>query len=105
MKKGENHPKGAKNNCISRFSFFIYHFSFRQKDLAGHSLDRLARRRFLRNPLAVASLSVIGFFLLVAILGYLITPDHRLHPHPHPTPPPHGPRRTPSLHRHSYNRI
>ncbi len=45
-------------------------------DRAGRSLDRLARRRFLRNPLAIASLVVIGLFALVALLGYLITPDH-----------------------------
>ena len=32
-------------------------------------------RRFRRNPLSVASLVVIGFFAVVAILGYLITPD------------------------------
>ena len=44
-------------------------------DLAGHSLDRMAWRRFCRNPLAVASLVVIGLFALVALLGYLITPD------------------------------
>ena len=44
-------------------------------DLAGHSLDRMAWRRFRRNPLSVASLVVIGFFALVAVLGYLITPD------------------------------
>ena len=45
-------------------------------DLAGSSLDRMAWRRFRRNPLAVASLVIIGLFILVAILGYLITPDH-----------------------------
>lgn len=44
-------------------------------DLAGHSLDRQAWRRFRRNPLSVASLVVIGLFALVALLGYLITPD------------------------------
>jgi len=44
-------------------------------DLAGHSLDRVAWRRFRHNPLSVASLVVIGLFALVAILGYLITPD------------------------------
>ena len=44
-------------------------------DLAGHSLDRMAWRRFRRNPLSVASLVVIGLFVVVAILGYLITPD------------------------------
>lgn len=44
-------------------------------DLAGQSLDRLMWRRFRRNPLAVISLAVIGLFALVAVLGYLITPD------------------------------
>lgn len=48
-------------------------------DLAGQSLDHMAWRRFRRNPLSVASLVVIGLFALVAILGYLITPD----PTPH----------------------
>ena len=45
-------------------------------DLAGRSLDRLAMRRFWSNPLAIASTAIIGLFLIVAILGYLITPDH-----------------------------
>ena len=45
-------------------------------DLAGSSLDRMAWRRFRRNPLSVASLVVIGLFIVVALLGYLITPDH-----------------------------
>ena len=45
-------------------------------DLAGSSLSAEAWRRFRRNPLSVASLVVIGLFALVAILGYLITPDH-----------------------------
>ncbi len=45
-------------------------------DLTGSSLDRMAWRRFRRNPLAVASLVIIGLFVLVALLGYLITPDH-----------------------------
>ncbi|MBR1549343.1 MAG: ABC transporter permease [Bacteroidales bacterium] len=77
-KKGEpeSHQKDARNGCVSRFSFFLFHFSFNTKETAGRSLDRLARRRFLRNPLAIVSLSVIGLFLLVAILGYLVTPDH-----------------------------
>lgn len=48
-------------------------------DLAGHSLNRLAWRRFRRNPLSVAALVVIGLFALVALLGYLITPDHTPH--------------------------
>ena len=36
----------------------------------------MAWQRFGRNRLAVASLVVIALFALVAILGYLITPDH-----------------------------
>ena len=32
--------------------------------------------RFFRTPLSIASLVVIALFALVAILGYLITPDH-----------------------------
>ena len=48
-------------------------------DLAGRSLDRQAWRRFRRNPLSVASLVVIGLFALVALLGYLITPDSTPH--------------------------
>ncbi len=44
-------------------------------DLAGHSLDKMAWHRFRRNPLSIASLVVIGFFAVVALLGYLITPD------------------------------
>ena len=45
-------------------------------DLASHSLDRMAWQRFRRNPLSIASLVVIGLFALMAVLGYLITPDH-----------------------------
>jgi len=51
---------------------------FRKKtaaDLVGASLDRMAWQRFRRNPLSVASLVIIGLFVIVAILGYLITPD------------------------------
>lgn len=65
----------AKGNCISRFLFFIFHFSLKQKLRGGSSLDRMAWQRFKRNPLSVASLVVIGLFALVATLGYLITPD------------------------------
>ena len=45
-------------------------------DLVGQSLDKMAWRRFKCNPLSVASVVVIGLFALVALLGYLITPDH-----------------------------
>ena len=76
MKKKERHQDDAKDGCVSRFSFFIFHFSFKRKDLSGQSLDRMAWRRFRRNPLSIASLVVIALFSLVAILGYLITPDH-----------------------------
>ncbi|MDR1846706.1 MAG: ABC transporter permease [Bacteroidales bacterium] len=32
-------------------------------------------KRFRKNPLAIMSLCIIGIFTLIAILGYLITPD------------------------------
>ena len=48
---------------------------FQKKRTPSASLDRQAWQRFRRNPLSVASLVVIGLFALVAILGYLITPD------------------------------
>ena len=48
----------------------------RQKSNATASLDHLAWKRFCRNRLAVISLVVIGLFVIVALLGYLITPDH-----------------------------
>ena len=40
------------------------------------SLSRMAWHRFCRNKLSVASLVVIGLFVLMALLGYLITPEH-----------------------------
>ena len=45
-------------------------------DLVGSSLGRMAWRRFRRNPLSLGSLIVICLLALVALLGYLITPDH-----------------------------
>lgn len=42
----------------------------------GASLTSLSRRRFLKDKMAMASVLVIVLFTLVAILGYLITPDH-----------------------------
>lgn len=50
-------------------------FLSRQAPSAGTSLSGMAWRRFRRNKLSVASLAVIGLFVLVALLGYLITPD------------------------------
>ncbi len=54
------------------------HRSFVKKQSEGAPLSpsRLAWQRFKRNRLAVASLVVIGLFFMVAVLGYLITPDH-----------------------------
>lgn len=40
------------------------------------TIDNAVWQRFRRNPLSVASLAVIALFAIVAILGYLITPDH-----------------------------
>ncbi len=48
----------------------------RKKGQPTGSLDKMAWRRFRRNPLSIASLAVIGIFAIIAILGYLITPDH-----------------------------
>lgn len=47
----------------------------RKKPLPDGAPGRMAWHRFRRNPLSVASLVVIGLFALVALLGYLITPD------------------------------
>ena len=51
-------------------------FRIQNSKPASSSLDRQAWRRLRRNPLAVVSMVVIGLFAMVAILGYLITPDH-----------------------------
>ncbi len=49
---------------------------FRQPEIeASASLSRLAMRRFRKDPVAFTSLWVVAFALMVAILGYLITPD------------------------------
>lgn len=42
----------------------------------GSSLDSLFWQRLRHNGMAMASLAVIGLFVVVALLGYLITPDH-----------------------------
>ncbi len=47
----------------------------KKKGTSSGSLDRMAWRRFRRNPLSVAAVVVIAHFALVALLGYLITPD------------------------------
>ena len=55
---------------------------FRVKDgrlASDQSIGSAVWRRFRSNPLSVASLAVIAFFALVAVLGYLITPDHTPH--------------------------
>lgn len=43
------------------------------------TFGQLFWRRFRRNRLSVASVVVIALFALVAVLGYLITPDHTPH--------------------------
>lgn len=49
---------------------------FRKKhEIQSASLSRLAWRKFARNPLGAGSMLFIGIFLLMALLGYLITPD------------------------------
>lgn len=44
-----------------------------------NSPSALTWRRFRKNPLAVGSIVVILFFVIIALLGYLITPDHTPH--------------------------
>lgn len=51
-------------------------FLWQQAPARSTSLSRMAWHRFCRNKLSVASLVVIGLFVLMALLGYLITPDH-----------------------------
>ena len=43
---------------------------------SSESLSRVAWRRFLRDRLSLAALSVILLAVVIALLGYLITPDH-----------------------------
>ena len=54
-------------------------FVRQQAPRQGTSLSAMAWRRFCRNRLSIASLVVIGLFAAVALLGYLITPDHTPH--------------------------
>ena len=54
-------------------------FVRQQAPRQGTSLSAMAWRRFCRNRLSIASLVVIGLFAAVALLGYLITPDHNPH--------------------------
>lgn len=55
------------------------HTSASAEAVQGKSLSRMAWRRFCHNRLSVASLIVIALFVVVAILGYLITPDSTPH--------------------------
>ena len=42
----------------------------------GGSFSALFWKRFKRNKMAMTSIIVIVLFAIVALLGYLITPDH-----------------------------
>jgi peptide/nickel transport system permease protein len=50
-------------------------FYRKKKYIASASLSAIAWKRFLRNKLSVAAMSIIALFTLMAVLGYLITPD------------------------------
>ncbi|MFZ4400652.1 MAG: ABC transporter permease [Bacteroidales bacterium] len=50
-------------------------FYRKKKYIAAASLSSIARKRFLKNKLSLCSLIIIALFTLIAILGYLITPD------------------------------
>lgn len=47
--------------------------------MEGISLNHIIWRRFARNRMALVSLCVIALLTIIAILGYLITPDHTPH--------------------------
>ena len=42
---------------------------------SGNSLSRIAWKRFKKNSIGVISLGIITIIVLLALLGYLITPD------------------------------
>jgi len=48
---------------------------FRRKNHVSSSLGRIAWKKLLQDPLAVSGLTVIILAVMVALLGYLITPD------------------------------
>ncbi|NVN94432.1 MAG: ABC transporter permease [Bacteroidetes bacterium] len=50
-------------------------FYRKEKYNASASLSSIALKRFLKNKLSLCSLIIIALFTLIAILGYLITPD------------------------------
>jgi peptide/nickel transport system permease protein len=50
-------------------------FYRKKKYIASASLSSIAWKRFLKNKLSLCSLIIIALFTLIAILGYLITPD------------------------------
>ena len=50
-------------------------FYRKKKYIASASLSSIAWKRFLKNKLSLTSLIIIALFALIAILGYLITPD------------------------------
>jgi len=50
-------------------------FYNKKKYIASGSLSSIAWKRFIRNKLSLASLLLIVFITLTAILGYLISPD------------------------------
>ncbi len=50
-------------------------FYKRKTYTSGTSLSKIAWQRFLKNKLALSALVYIGLISLIAILGYLITPD------------------------------
>jgi len=50
-------------------------FYRKKKYIASASLSSIAWKRFLKNKLSLSSMIIIALFALIAILGYLITPD------------------------------
>lgn len=53
----------------------MWHFWRRKEEYKSQSLNAVAWRKFKGNPLGMASLIFIVLIAIVALLGYLITPD------------------------------
>jgi ABC-type dipeptide/oligopeptide/nickel transport system permease subunit len=57
----------------------LRHFAKQQAVQQSTSLTALTWKRFCKNGLSMTSVTVIFLFTLMAVLGYLITPDHTPH--------------------------
>ena len=47
----------------------------KRKYITSDSLSQIAWKRFLKNKLSLSALVIVSIFIIMAMLGYLITPD------------------------------